>query len=92
MPSPNGQFLSIMPLFKTGKHTSLSAFFSRWSSSADATVADALEVVQNFDPVYILCTCLAFLAWRQLEEERGVGESSTDDSMYDPLMVIALCA
>ena len=92
MSSPDRRLLSIMRLFETEKRTSLSVFFSRWSPSADGTVTDALEVVQNLDPVYMLRTCLAFPSWRRLKEEKGIRESPTDDSMYDPLMVIALCA
>ncbi|KAH0839437.1 ribosome 60S biogenesis N-terminal-domain-containing protein [Lanmaoa asiatica] len=92
MSSPDRRLLSIMRLFETEKRTSLSSFFSRWSPSPDATVSDALEVVQNFDPVYMLRTCLAFPLWRRFGEEKGARDGPADDSMYDPLMVIVLSA
>ncbi|KAF8122115.1 hypothetical protein EV363DRAFT_1301417 [Boletus edulis] len=78
--------------FRRGKRTSLSIFFSRWSPSPDITVSDALEVVQNFDPVYMLQTCLAFPSWRRLGEEKGLRDGPADDLMYDPLMAIVLSA
>lgn len=81
-----------MRLFETEKRTSLSPFFSRWSPSPDTTVSEALEVVQTFDPVYTLRTCLAFPSWRGFGEEKGAREGPADDSMYDPLMAIALSA
>ena len=92
MSSPDRRLLSIMRLFETEKRTSLSAFFSRWSPSPDATVSEALEVVQNFDPVYMLRTCLAFPSWRRFGEEKGTKDGPADDSMYDPLMVIVVSA
>ncbi|KAF8548697.1 hypothetical protein OG21DRAFT_1489160 [Imleria badia] len=92
MSSPDRRLFSIMRLFEAEKCTSLSAFFSRWSPSPDATVSDALEVVQNFDPIYVLRTCLAFPLWRRFGEEKGWGDGPADDSMYDPLVVIGLSA
>ena len=92
MSSSDRRLLSIMRLFESEKRTSLSPFFSQWSPSPDATVSDALEVVQNFDPVYMLRTCLAFPAWRRFGEEKRSRDGPTEDSMYDPLMVIVLCA
>ncbi|KAG6375258.1 ribosome 60S biogenesis N-terminal-domain-containing protein [Boletus reticuloceps] len=92
MSLPDRRILSIMRLFEGENRTSLSAFFSRWSLSPDATVSDALEVVQNFDPVYMLRTCLAFPSWRRLGEEKGPRDGPADDSMYDPLMAIVLSA
>ena len=92
MSSPDRRLLSIMRLFEAEKRTSLSAFFSRWSPCPDASVSTALEVVQNFEPVYMLRTCLAFPLWRRFGEEKVTRDSSADDSMYDPLMVIALSA
>jgi hypothetical protein len=92
MSSPDRRLLSIMRLFEAEKRTSLSAFFSRWAPSQDATVSDALEVVQSFDPVYMLRTCLAFPSWRRFREEKGMRDGPADDSMYDPLMVIVLSA
>jgi len=92
MSSSDRRLLSIMRLFEAEKRTSLSPFFSRWSPTPDATVSDALEVVQNFDPVYMLRTCLAFPLWRRFGEERVTRDGSADDSMYDPLMVIVLSA
>ncbi|KAF8429386.1 hypothetical protein L210DRAFT_3508558 [Boletus edulis BED1] len=90
MSLPDRRILSIMRLFEGEKRTSLSIFFSRWSPSPDITVSDALEVVQNFDPVYMLRTCLAFPSWRRLGEEKGLRDGPADDSMYDPLMAIVL--
>ncbi|KAF8128177.1 ribosome 60S biogenesis N-terminal-domain-containing protein [Boletus edulis] len=92
MSLPDRRILSIMRLFEGENRTSLSAFFSKWSPSPDATVSDALEVVQNFDPVYMLRTCLAFPSWRRLGEEKGPRDGPADDSMYDPLMAIVLSA
>lgn len=92
MSSPDRRILSLMRLFEAQKRTSLSAFFSLWSPSPDATVSDVLEVVQNFDPVYMLRTCLAFPSWRRFGEEKHTRNGSADDSMYDPLMAIVLSA
>lgn len=92
MSASDRRLLSIMRLFEGEKHTSLSALFSQWSPSPDVTVSDALEVVQNLDPVYMLRTCLAFPAWRRFGEEKGMRDSPADDSMYDPLVVIMLSA
>lgn len=92
MSSPDRRLLSIMRLFELEKRTSLSVFFSRWSPSPDVTASDALEVVQNFDPVYMLRTCLAFPSWRRFGEEKNMRDSPADGSMYDPLMVIVLSA
>ena len=92
MSSADRRLLSIMRLFEAEKRTSLSPFFARWSPSPDATVSDALEVVQNFDPVYMLRTCLAFPLWRRFGEEKDAKDGPADDTMYDPLVVIVLSA
>ncbi|KAG9316606.1 ribosome 60S biogenesis N-terminal-domain-containing protein [Chiua virens] len=81
MSAPDRRLLSIMRLFEEEKRISLSTFFSRWSPSTDATVSDALEVVQNFDPIYMLRTCLAFPLWRRFGKEKGARDGPADDSM-----------
>ena len=71
------RLLSIMRLFEAEKHTSLRPFFSQWSLSPDATAPHLLKVVQNFDRVYMLRTCLAFPAWRRFGDVVGTGEQDS---------------
>ncbi|KAI6110769.1 ribosome 60S biogenesis N-terminal-domain-containing protein [Pisolithus croceorrhizus] len=93
MSTSDRRLLSIMRLFEAEKRTSISPFFSKWSPSPDASSANILEVVQNFDPVKMLRTCLFFPGWRRFADDaKGVKESPNDDHMYDPLLVIALSA
>lgn len=92
MSSADRRLLSTMRLFEAEKRTSLSAFFSRWSPSPDTAVSNALEVVESFDSVSMLRTCLAFPLWRTFGEERGAKDGPVDDSMYDPLIAIVLSA
>ena len=48
------RFLSIMRLFEAEKRTSLSAFFSRWCPSLDATVSDPLPRLPTFTTLILL--------------------------------------
>ncbi|KIJ58791.1 hypothetical protein HYDPIDRAFT_119198 [Hydnomerulius pinastri MD-312] len=90
MSTSDRRLLSIMRLFEAEKHASVSAFFARWSPSPDASVTNVLGVVQNFDPIRMLRTCLAFPNWRRFGEEKGTKQGPVDGSMYDLLIVIVL--
>ncbi|KIJ58488.1 hypothetical protein HYDPIDRAFT_34133, partial [Hydnomerulius pinastri MD-312] len=92
MSASDRRLLSIMRLFEAEKHTSVSAFFARWSPSPDASVTNVLEVVQNFDPIRMLRTCLAFPKWRRFGEDKDATQGPADELMYDPLIVIVLSA
>ncbi|KAI5997091.1 ribosome 60S biogenesis N-terminal-domain-containing protein [Pisolithus albus] len=93
MSTSDRRLLSIMRLFEAEKRTSISPFFSKWSPSPDVSATNILEVVQNFDPVKMLRTCLFFPGWRRFgDDTKGVKESPNDEHMYDPLLVIALSA
>ncbi|KAF9224544.1 hypothetical protein BS17DRAFT_780022 [Gyrodon lividus] len=92
MSQSDRRLLSVMRLFEAEKRTSVSSFLALWSPSPDATVTNVLEVVQNFDPLQMLRTCLAFPSWRRFGEEKGTKGDPIDESMYDPLIVIVLSA
>ncbi|KAH7884073.1 ribosome 60S biogenesis N-terminal-domain-containing protein [Phlebopus sp. FC_14] len=94
MSSCDRHLLSIFRLFEAEKRTSLSSLFARWSPSPETStsVTNALEVIQNLDPVRMLRTCLAFPTWRRFGEEKYSKEGPTHELMYDPLVVVALSA
>ncbi|KIJ58984.1 hypothetical protein HYDPIDRAFT_46996, partial [Hydnomerulius pinastri MD-312] len=92
MSASDRRLLSIMRLFEAEKHTSDSTFSARWSPTLDASATSVSEVVQNFDPIRMLRTCLAFPNWRRFGEEKDARQGPADELMYDPLIMIVLSA
>ncbi|KIJ63889.1 hypothetical protein HYDPIDRAFT_65612, partial [Hydnomerulius pinastri MD-312] len=90
MSASDRRLLSIMRLFEAEKHTSDSTFSARWSPTLDASATSVLEVVQNFNPIRMLRTCLAFPNWRRFGEEKDAKQGPADELMYDPLIMIVL--
>lgn len=91
MLSPSDMKLySIFRLFEAERKLSVTALFSRWSTSPSAPSSNFLEAIQSLDPNIVMRTCLRFPNWRKLDDQSKTAIDNHDAHLYDPVFLILI--
>lgn len=85
------QLLSIFQLYEQQRKASVASLISQWSPSSNTISSNALDAIQNLDPIRVLRTCLIFPKWRRLEDQAEM-KHTCDAEIYDPVLLILIFA